>query len=100
MVLSPIVSSYGNNRNLKLLHEELSNNPNFFIDVLKCIYKPRNEEMFEEETKELTDEQIQNRAIQASELLRLWDIIPGVDDKGKLIMIPSGIGLIKSEKLR
>jgi hypothetical protein len=78
----PLLASYGNNRNLKLLHEELSNNPNFFIDVLKCIYKPRNDELFEEETKELTDEQIQNRAIQASELLRLWDIIPGVDDKG------------------
>ncbi|MGD0589526.1 MAG: hypothetical protein ABSA44_01845 [Bacteroidota bacterium] len=80
----PLLASYDNNRNLKLLHEELSNNPDFFIDALKCMYKPHNDEILEAETHELSNEQIQNRAEKAFELLHSWDIIPGVDGKGNI----------------
>lgn len=63
-----------------MLHNELANNPEFFIDVLKCAYKPDSDEIIEEERKELTEEQIQNRAMQAYQLLHSWDKIPGVDE--------------------
>lgn len=72
----PFLASYGNKRSPKTLHNELANNPDFFITVFKWIYKPENEN---EET-ELADEQIQNRSRQAYELLHSWKQIPGVDD--------------------
>lgn len=80
----PVLASYGNPRNPKLLHNELSKDPNFFIDVLKWIYKPDNDELDEMESENLTDEQIQNRAENAYELLRTWQQIPGVDEIGKI----------------
>lgn len=75
----PLLASYGNRRSPKLLHNELANNPDFFIDVFKWIYKPENEE--EIEKTELPDEQLQNRSRQAYELLHSWKQIPGVDEK-------------------
>lgn len=78
----PVLASYGNNRSPKMLHVELSKNPDFFIDVLKWAYKPDNDELLEVENKELSDEQISNRAMQAYELFHSWEKIPGVDDSG------------------
>ena len=79
----PILASYDNPRNPKLLHDELSKNPNFFIDVLKWIYKPDNDKFDEIENENLADELIKNRAEYAYELLRTWRKIPGVDESGK-----------------
>jgi hypothetical protein len=78
----PMLASYGNTRSPKMLHDELSQNPQFFIDVLKWAYKPDNDELLEIENKELSEEQISNRAMQAYELLHSWKKIPGVDDSG------------------
>ncbi|MCH7414325.1 hypothetical protein MM213_12575 [Belliella sp. R4-6] len=75
----PMLASYGNRRSPKLLHNELANNPDFFIEVFKWIYKAENEEEIEE--TELSHEQIQNRSRQAYELLHSWKQIPGVDEK-------------------
>lgn len=80
----PFLASYGNHRKPKKLHEELSKNPNFFIDVLKFIYKPDDETKKEELTNGLTDEQLQNRARQAYELLHSWKTIPGVNQEGEI----------------
>lgn len=77
----PFLASYGNNRKPKKLHEELSKNPEFFMEVLKFVYKPDDESKQEELTNGLTDEQLQNRARQAYELLNSWKNIPGVDDE-------------------
>ncbi len=74
-----ILASYGNRRSPKLLHNELANNPQFFIDVFKCIYKPETEEGIED--SEPVDEQVQDRSRQAYKLLYSWKQIPGVDDK-------------------
>lgn len=80
----PILASYGNKRKPTRLHEELSSNPIFFMEVLKWIYKPDDESKVEEHKVGLTDEQIQNRARQAFELLHSWKTIPGVDKAGNI----------------
>jgi len=76
----PILDSYGTSRNPKNLEEELANNPEFFIDVLKWIYIPEDKEMLEDERKGISDEIIQNRAKQAYHLLHSWKKIPGMKD--------------------
>src|SRR5690606_38889230 len=80
----PVLASYGSNQKPKRLHDELSRNPVFFIDVLKCIYKPGDETNNEEQNKGLTDKQILSRARQAYELLDSWKTIPGVDQTGNI----------------
>jgi hypothetical protein len=39
------LSSYGTKRSPKLLHEELASDPTFFMDVLKWVYAPKDEEL-------------------------------------------------------
>lgn len=78
----PILASYGTTRNPKMLHEELANNADFFIDVLKWVYMPKNKNLNEIERDNLSDEIIQNRAKQAYHLLHSWKTIPGVDTNG------------------
>ena len=70
--------SYGTSSKPKNLEEELSQNPEFFIDVLKWIYVPKDEQKLIEERKEISDEIIQNRAKYAYYLLDSWDKIPGM----------------------
>ena len=76
----PILDSYGTSRNPKNLEDELANNPEFFIDVLKCIYISEDKELLEDERKEISDEIIQNRAKQAYHLLHSWKKIPGMKE--------------------
>lgn len=80
----PVLGSYGNNQKPKRLHDELSRNPVFFMDVLKWIYKSDDETKMEEQKNGLTDEQIQDRARQAYKLLDSWKNIPGVDETWKI----------------
>ncbi|MCD4747546.1 MAG: hypothetical protein K8R58_14720 [Bacteroidales bacterium] len=95
----PVLASYGNNRKPKRLHDELSRNPVFFMDVLKWIYKPDDETKVEELKSGLSDEQRQNRAIQASELLNSWKNIPGIDKDGKIDTIILNDWISKTRKL-
>jgi hypothetical protein len=74
----PLLDSYGTRRNPKVLEEELSRSPEFFVDVLKLIYIPKDKERVKEERKGLSDEAIQNRAKQAYHLLHSWKKIPGL----------------------
>ena len=76
-----ILTSDGNSRNLKNLHIELAKNPTFFIDVLKCLYKSKDDTITEKESKEIDDVQHRNRARQADELLNCWVKIPGVNER-------------------
>ncbi|NBG67154.1 hypothetical protein [Acidiluteibacter ferrifornacis] len=75
-----LLASYGNKRKPKRLHEELANNPAFFMDIIKWIYKPDDESKVPENQNGLTDEQIKNRAKQSFDLLQSWKKIPGIDD--------------------
>jgi len=76
----PVLARYGGLRQPKTLHKELSKNPELFAEVIKCAYKPRNEEMKEDEN--LPHELIQQRARLAWELFRSWKTMPGIDING------------------
>lgn len=81
--------SRGRNANTKLLQEELANNPQFFIEVLKFLYKRKDEkEDFPvSEKKSDSEEEIAYKsalAHNAFSLLSAWEKIPGVDDEGNI----------------
>lgn len=78
-----ILANVGSSRPPKMLHQELSNNPESFAEVLRWIYKPKNKDIDEEE-EELPEELKQQRAHQAWKLLHTWKTIPGSDDSGKI----------------
>lgn len=80
----PILDSYGTRRNPINLEEELENNPEFFIDVLKWIYLPKDKSLLEEERKGITDEVIESRAKQSYHLLNSWKKIPGMKDDNSI----------------
>lgn len=74
----PLLDSYGTKRNPRVLQDELSNNPKFFIDMLKWLYIPKDKTKMEEERKGISDEVIQNRAKQVYHLFHSWKKIPGM----------------------
>lgn len=74
----PLLDSYGTRRSPKVLEEELTRSPEFFVDILKWIYIPKDKDRVEEERKGISDEVIQNRAKQAYHLLHSWKKIPGL----------------------
>ena len=80
----PILDSYGTRRNPKTLEEELANNPDFFIEVLKWIYIPKDKTLLEKEREGISDEAIQNRAKQAYHLLHSWKKIPGMKEDNSI----------------
>lgn len=80
----PILDSYGTRRNPINLEEELANNPDFFIDVLKWIYLPKDKTLLEEERKGISDEVIESRAKQSYHLLNSWKKIPGMKDDNSI----------------
>ena len=80
----PLLSSYGTSRKPKHLEEELSKNPEFFIDVLKLIYVPQDKVKSEEEKKNVSDEVIQDRVKRAYSLLQSWKKIPGMKEDNSI----------------
>jgi hypothetical protein len=80
----PILDSFGTRRNPKNLEEELANNPDFFIEVLKWIYIPKDKTLLEKEREGISDEAIQNRAKQAYHLLHSWKKIPGMKEDNSI----------------
>ncbi|QUB48021.1 hypothetical protein J5A66_04390 [Prevotella sp. oral taxon 475] len=73
-----------NVRSPKILEEELANNPDFFIDVLKLLYKSKDEKLLEEERENLYSGDIQNGAERAYHLLHTWKRIPGMRDDNSI----------------
>ena len=73
----PFLTSVFNNQSPKLLHEELSTNPAFFVEVLKWVYKPDNEEFSEKEQNELSEELIAKRMKAGFDLFNSWKRVPG-----------------------
>lgn len=74
-----ILDSSRTSRSTKILQEELANNAEFFVDILKFAYIPKNRDLIPTETEGLSDETIRNRAHQAFKLLYSWKIIPGIN---------------------
>jgi hypothetical protein len=82
-----ITSPYSRIRPISLLNE-MSRNPEYFVDVLGLIYKPNlvNEEQHGDEKDEskIDDSIIQRIAKNAYYLLESWDLIPGSNEDGKI----------------
>lgn len=76
----PLLDSYGSHRNPKNLEEELTANPEFFIDVLKWLYVTKDKILLEKEREGMSDEVVKNRAKQSYHLLNSWKKIPGMKD--------------------
>lgn len=80
----PLFDSYGTRRNPKTLEDELAKSPEFFVEVLKWVFVPKDKERMEEERKGFSDEEIQNRAKQAYHLLHSWKKIPGMKEDNSI----------------
>lgn len=76
----PVLDSHETERYPKTLEEELANNPEFFVDILKWVYMPKDKQKLKVERKEISDEVVQNRAKQAYHLLHSWKKIPGMKE--------------------
>jgi hypothetical protein len=77
----PFLASYGSGHKPKVLHEELAKSPEFFMEVLKWVYKSDKEEA---ETEDISDEVKRDRGRNAYELLSSWKLIPGVSEEGTI----------------
>lgn len=95
----PILDSYGTRRNPKTLEEELANNPDFFIEVLKWIYIPKDKTLLEKEREGISDKAIQNRAKQAYHLLHSWKKIPGMKEDNSIDEVILKEWIIKTRTL-
>jgi len=73
--LLPLLKEYGSETSDLALHSLLASDPQFFIDVLCLLYKPRSPEPVEGPAA--VDEQARSRAHAAFDLLRSWTMPPG-----------------------
>jgi hypothetical protein len=80
----PILDSYGTRRNPKTLEDELANNPEFFVEVLKWIYIPKDKTLLEKEREGISDEVIHNIEKQSYHLLHSWKKIPGMKEDNSI----------------
>lgn len=78
-----VLTSHNSNRPPRLLHMKLSDNPEFFVEVIKCVYNSESEEI-EDVSGNLPDELIKQRGAQAWKLLNTWQAIPGSESDGKI----------------
>ncbi len=80
----PLWDSMRSHRSPKNLEEELSTNPEFFIEVLKWLYLPKNKKLLKEERKDISDEAATNRAKQSYHLMNSWKKIPGLNEDNSI----------------
>ena len=80
----PVIGSYGTKYKPKHLHRELANDPEFFVQILKWVYKPNNDSITEAERENVSAEIQQNYAVQGYRLLDKFRMIPGMDDQNKI----------------
>lgn len=64
-----------------VIYQELSANPQFFIDLIKWLYKPGNESA-SEESAEMSSEKRATHAQQAYHLFSSWGLVPGMSANG------------------
>ncbi|WEK40769.1 MAG: helix-turn-helix transcriptional regulator [Candidatus Brevundimonas colombiensis] len=65
----------------KTLHKALSNDPDFFVDLLRMVYLPAKDSGVEE-PKSDNPEQVEQLATQAWDVLHEWSRVPGSTDDG------------------
>lgn len=72
----PILSSVGSRRSPKMLHIELANDPEFFAEIIRYIYR-RKDGMQDEGEEILTQEQLERRGNLSWKLLHSLKTVPG-----------------------
>lgn len=77
----PFLASYGSGHKPIVLHDELANNPDFFMEILTWVYKSDREE---EDKENISDELKRNRGQNAFQLLNSWKKTPGVNENGNI----------------
>ena len=80
----PLLARVGAQVGVPHLEEELAINPESFIQLLKWLYKPKNEDRQQEEQESLSEEQIQNVAERSYLMLETWKKIPGMQEDGTI----------------
>ncbi|TRX34982.1 hypothetical protein FNW52_12640 [Flavobacterium sp. ZT3R18] len=73
-----ILGSYGSEYKPKYLHQELAESPEFFIEILKWSYMPKDDKRKEEERKVLSPEALKSFAEQGYQLFNDFKTIPGI----------------------
>ena len=66
------------------LEAELASNPESFVQLLKWLYKPKDEDRQREELEGLSAEQRQNAAERSYLMLETWKKIPGMQEDGMI----------------
>lgn len=79
----PLLSRSYSKRSPLYLHKEMAENPEFFSSIIKWTIKPK-DGFDESEDKNLTQEQIINRARNGRDLLKSWKTIPGMQKDGSI----------------
>lgn len=79
----PILAGVGSGRPPKMLHQQLSNDPQFFAEVIRWTYKPKSGSC-EEAEEDMPQEFKKQRARLAWELLYTWKTVPGSDSSGRI----------------
>ena len=74
----PLFTRVGAQVGVPYLEEELAINPESFIQLLKWLYKPKDEDRQRKEQEGLSEEQVQNAARRADQMLEAWTKIPGM----------------------
>ncbi|MCY1662591.1 hypothetical protein [Chryseobacterium sp. SL1] len=75
-----VLQSHATKINPKNIEEELANNPEFFMQVLKWIYIPEDKDLLKEERENISDKAIVNISKQAYQLLHSWKKLPGMSE--------------------
>lgn len=80
----PLLTRVGAQVGVPHLEEELASNPESFIQLLKWLYKPKDEDRQREELEGLSEEQILNAATRSRSMLEAWKKIPGMQEDGTI----------------
>lgn len=73
-----ILGAYGSGYKPKHLHQELANSPEFFVEILKWVYMPKDDKRKEEERKAISTEALKTYATQGFKLFNDFKTIPGI----------------------
>ena len=80
----PLLTRVGAQVGVPHLEEELARNPDSFVQLLKWLYKPKDEDRQRKEQEGLSEEQVQNAARRADLMLGAWRKIPGMQEDGTI----------------
>lgn len=80
----PLLTRVGAQVGAPHLEEELASNPESFIQLLKWLYKPKDEGRQRKEQEGLSEEQVHNAARRADLMLEAWKKIPGMQEDGTI----------------